>query len=191
MIYTTINLILNAGAHPDCRRLLKLLKALDHKDYNKPIPLDFIMKSNGLGDVLWLFEHGCDIGDNKDFVCNWAIWCAYRVLPIFEAVYPDDKRPRIALETAEKYLSGNATLEELHNARIESALAYRPCNDFNGYYAARAANAVTRLAISYTYYPRHASRHAASATDYYKERKAQTDKLLKMLRDHKLKEKNK
>lgn len=40
----------------------------------------------------------------------FACWCARDVLPIYEAECPDDKRPRVAIETAERYAEGNATL---------------------------------------------------------------------------------
>ena len=43
----------------------------------------------------------------------FACWCARDVLPLFEDKYPDDKRPRVAIETAEQYAEGNSTLEEL------------------------------------------------------------------------------
>ena len=46
-----------------------------------------------------------------------AIYAAELALPIFEEEYPDDKRPRNAIETAKKYLRGKATKEELDAAR--------------------------------------------------------------------------
>jgi hypothetical protein len=69
-------------------------------------------------------------GDNKSaaqqirFVRKCAKWndksarlfacdCAERVLPLYEKEYPDDKRPRMAIETARKFANGKATQEEL------------------------------------------------------------------------------
>ena len=45
--------------------------------------------------------------------------CEYaeHVLPIFEKMYPEDKRPREAIETARKFAMGEATQEELTAAR--------------------------------------------------------------------------
>jgi len=43
------------------------------------------------------------------FACD----CAERVLPLFEAEYPEDDRPRRAIETARRYAVGDATCEEL------------------------------------------------------------------------------
>ena len=43
------------------------------------------------------------------FACD----CAERVLPIFEKNYPDDKRPRVAIETTRRFANGLATKKEL------------------------------------------------------------------------------
>jgi len=43
------------------------------------------------------------------FACD----CAERVLPIYEKEYPDDKRPREAIEAARRYAKGKATKKEL------------------------------------------------------------------------------
>lgn len=47
---------------------------------------------------------------------EFAIECAAGALPIFEATYPADARPRLAIEAARGYLAGRVTLEELHAA---------------------------------------------------------------------------
>lgn len=47
------------------------------------------------------------------FACD----CAERVLPIYERDYPNDRRPRAAIETARRFAKGNATRKELAAAR--------------------------------------------------------------------------
>lgn len=47
------------------------------------------------------------------FACD----CAERVLPIYERDYPNDRRPRAAIETARRYANGEATRKELAAAR--------------------------------------------------------------------------
>jgi hypothetical protein len=47
------------------------------------------------------------------FACD----CAERVLYLFEARYPDDDRPRKAIEIARRYAEGRATVWELNTAR--------------------------------------------------------------------------
>lgn len=68
---------------------------------------------------------------------EFAIWCAERVLPIWEQRYPDDKRPRECLETARRYLEGKATLKELQEARQAAAAAAYAYADAVAAYAAR------------------------------------------------------
>jgi hypothetical protein len=46
----------------------------------------------------------------------FACWCAIDVLTIYEKAYPDDNRPRAAIETAERFANGLATKEELSAA---------------------------------------------------------------------------
>ena len=43
------------------------------------------------------------------FACD----CAERVLPLYEERYPEDKRPRQAIEAARRFANGEATYEEL------------------------------------------------------------------------------
>jgi len=47
------------------------------------------------------------------FACD----CAERVLSVYEKEYPDDTRPRHAIEVARRFAHGNATDEELAAAR--------------------------------------------------------------------------
>ena len=46
------------------------------------------------------------------FACD----CAEHVLSLYEAQYPDDGRPRKAIEIARRYAEGKATVEELNAA---------------------------------------------------------------------------
>jgi hypothetical protein len=54
------------------------------------------------------------------FACD----CAERALGMFEAQYPDDMRPRRAIETARRHANGEATVEELAAARDASGDAW-------------------------------------------------------------------
>ena len=47
----------------------------------------------------------------------FACWCAEQVLPIYEHEYPDDNRPRKAIEASRAYASGAVSMEELSVAR--------------------------------------------------------------------------
>ncbi|NLM37612.1 MAG: hypothetical protein GX202_05745 [Firmicutes bacterium] len=44
---------------------------------------------------------------SKQTICNWCIdYAEAKILPIFEKHYPDDPRPRNALQAARSYLNG-------------------------------------------------------------------------------------
>ena len=69
------------------------------------------------------------------FACD----CAERVLPIYEKRYPDDNRPRHAIEVARLYADGKATEEELAAARAAAWDAARAAARDAAWAAARDA----------------------------------------------------
>ncbi len=71
------------------------------------------------------------------FACD----CAERVLWIYEAQYPNDDRPRRAIEVARRYALGEATIDKLIAARIHASLAVLCAVNPAGHaaYAARSA----------------------------------------------------
>ena len=56
-------------------------------------------------------------GIDHKMLAAWAIECAERVLPYFEEAYPDDGRPRRALETLQAWID----TDEFHMAVIRKA----------------------------------------------------------------------
>jgi len=62
--------------------------------------------------------------------------CAELSLPIFEKKYPNDKRPRIAIETARKWAIGKATIKEVRSAY---AVGKATIKEVRSAYAADAA----------------------------------------------------
>ena len=56
-------------------------------------------QENCLNYALWLLPNVLDVDNCR----RYAIFAAEQILPIFEAAYPEDKRPRLAIEAAEKY----------------------------------------------------------------------------------------
>lgn len=67
----------------------------------------------------------------------FACWAAEQVLPIWYASYPDDHRPRVAIETRRRWIDGQATDAELA-AAMAAADAARAAADA-AWAAARAA----------------------------------------------------
>lgn len=92
-------------------------------------------------DKVWVFTHLATQKQNQKF----AILCAKSVLHIFEEKYPEDKRPRAAIEAAEQYLANpteenKAVLISATNAARAAADAARAADAaYNAYYAANAA----------------------------------------------------
>ena len=81
---------------------------------------------------------------------DYAIWCAEKVLSLFEEKYPDDKRPRAAIETARKYLAGGCSKEDLQKAAdavADAADAARAAA-----WAADAAAYAAAYAVAYAAY---------------------------------------
>ena len=69
---------------------------------------------------------GCNERTLRLFACR----VAEDVLPIFEQAYPDDDRPRRAIETARRYADGEATPEELAAAGAAASAAREKCTDW-------------------------------------------------------------
>jgi hypothetical protein len=74
----------------------------------------------------------------------FACRVAEDVLPIFEAQYPDDVRPRAAIETARRFANGEATAEQLAASWAASGAASRAA-------ARAAARAASRAAARAKY----------------------------------------
>ena len=84
----------------------------------------------------------------------FAALCAEHVLPIFEAVDPNDSRPRDAIEVARRFADGDASREEMRVAHAAYACASAYA------YASASAHVVSACASASAY----ASAHAASAS---------------------------
>ena len=80
----------------------KLRKSLGDKwPDDKPINLLHILKSNGTQDMLWCIRATVEpYADHWVFLCGMYADFAESVLPIFEARFPNDDRPRKAIEYA-------------------------------------------------------------------------------------------
>ena len=66
--------------------------------------------------VLWMAE--CD-----KTIHEFAVWCAEQCLHEFEKKYPDDLRPRQAIEAKRKWLKGEISNEELYAASSAASSA--------------------------------------------------------------------
>ncbi|MDO8507634.1 MAG: hypothetical protein Q7S53_03625 [bacterium] len=88
-------------------------------------------------------EYFIDIVSKADqkTLAVWAVDCAERVLPYFEDSFPNDKRPKQALETLQTWLdTGVFKMSVIRGASLASHAAARDVNkDSSARSAARAA----------------------------------------------------
>src|SRR5215213_9194737 len=84
----------------------------------------------------------------------WAIDCAERVMPYFEETYPDDQRPRHAIEALQAWLQiGVFTMAVIRKASLDAHAAAR---DVGADTAARSAARAAGQAVATAHVPRHA-----------------------------------
>ena len=105
---TTLNRIkLHSPCEDGWEKLLNHLNKTQSDD--EPLELRTILESNGLNDTFWALK--AVEGKAKE-IRLFAADCAEMVLPIYEKRYPDDSRPRMAIQAARDYANGLITLEE-------------------------------------------------------------------------------
>ena len=75
--------------------------------------------------MLWLCAYMADAPGwpTRPEITSAACDCAELSLEIFEKEYPNDKRPRVAIETARKWVNGEATVEKVRSAAAACANA--------------------------------------------------------------------
>jgi hypothetical protein len=90
----------------------------------------------------------------------WAIDCAERVLPYFEEKYPDDNRPRKAIESLQEWIrTGEFRMADVRKAALDAHAAAREVGEDN---AARSAARATGQAMATA----HVSNHSIGAANY-------------------------
>jgi hypothetical protein len=84
----------------------------------------------------------------------WAIDCAERVMPYFEENYPQDHRPREAIETLKTWIvTGVFTMAGIRKASLDSHAAARDVGEDS---PARSAARAAGQAVATAHVPRHA-----------------------------------
>ena len=137
----TLNAIRRHGPCKDgWEKLLKYLGKTTADD--EPLLFSTILDSNGFDDAIWCLR----ALDNKQVLVELACRFAESVLPIFENRFPDDMRPRRAIEAARADDAADAAAEAADAADAVSA-AYSAANA--AYSAAYAANAVNTTNVAY------------------------------------------
>jgi hypothetical protein len=134
---TTLNRIRACSPCTDGWKTLLTHMGPNH-DPDAPINLLTVLESNGVQDMLWCLR--ATEQDSKPVAVELAVLFAESVLPIFEAKFPDDDRPRKAIEAAQAYLRGE-----------DAACAACAADAADAADAARAAYAAARAAYAAAY----------------------------------------
>ena len=96
---------------------------------------------------------------DKRVLAVWAFDCAERVLPLFEAKYPCDVRPRKALETLKEWVgSGVFRMSVIRKASLDAHAAAKDVEEDYVKYAAHAAGQAVATA--------HVATHALGGSVY-------------------------
>ena len=122
MLSTTFAQIHEAGAcTAGYRQLAKSLGGVTKYGKEKLIPLSEILESNGVQDTIWCLRCTTEPSDNIsiEFACR----CAEHVLHYYEDKYPDDKRPRQAIEAARVCIIDKSPAARAARAAAEAAEA--------------------------------------------------------------------
>jgi hypothetical protein len=145
---------------------------------DEPLEIATIVESNGLDDALWCLR-AVEGEDRK--IRLFAVWCARRVKHLMT-----DPRSLQALDVAEAYANGTATLEELKEARGAAWDAVGG-DDASAAAAYAAANAVweaaANAAANAAAYAARAARDAVKVAAYSAEIKIQTQELLRICKE--------
>ena len=121
---TTFTLLHKANACAEgYKKLAKHLGGVTKYGKDTPVDLLTILDSNGLDDTLWCLRATQQEADALTVARLFAIDCAERTLPIWEAKHPNDQRPRLAIQAAKDYMAGKITQEELRAAAAAAAYA--------------------------------------------------------------------
>ena len=150
----------------ECFKYLKTTTV--HETINKCMSLSDDVVLRWTNDVLdkykwcsWLLSRILP----KDEKIKYAIYSARLVIDIFEKKYPNDNRPRKAIEAAELYLEGKVTKEQIGDA--VDAAAYAAADAANAanaaYTAAYAAANAANAAYTAAYDAANAAVYAAAA----------------------------
>lgn len=91
---------------------------------------------------------------NHKTLALWAIDCAERVMPYFEEKYPQDPRPRQAIETLKIWIdTGVFKMAVIRKASLDSHAAAREMGEDS---PARSAARAAGQAVATAHVPRHA-----------------------------------
>lgn len=91
---------------------------------------------------------------DQKILARWAIDCAERVMHYFEEKYPNDKRPRRAIDTLRNWIdTGEFSMAVIRKASLDAHAAARDVGEDN---PARSAARAAGQAVAMAHVPSHA-----------------------------------
>jgi hypothetical protein len=124
--------------------------------------LNKLMKKDRFNDANWVITKCM----NKKQCVQYAIFAAELVIDIFEKIYPNDKRPRLAIEMAKKYLKKQSQKNKIAAAAAAAADAAADAAAACAAADAAAAYAAADAAADAAAYAAVAAAAAADAAAY-------------------------
>ena len=100
-------------------------------------------------------------GMEKQALVIWASDCAEHVLSFFEEKFPNDDRPRKAIEVARAWVNGEMSVGEARSAAFAAHAAARDARDAGEDLACEVARATGHAAAT-----AHVAGHAVAAANY-------------------------
>lgn len=97
-------------------------------------------------------------GNDHRALALWAADCAERVLPLFEALHPNDRRPREAVSAARRWAKDKLSMTAARQLALAAHAAAREAGSEAARQAARAAGHAAATA--------HVPSHAPHAAEY-------------------------
>ncbi len=158
VLHTTFRRLREAGASCGAYRDFgKAMGGITAYGQDKPIPFSAGFDAGcATEDIIWALWAATEQDEAKRIARSFALDCASRALPIFEANQPDDARPRDCLVVVKLYLADKASVDELAAARA----AARAAAGAAAWDAAGAADGAAAWAAAWA-----AARAAARAAD--------------------------
>lgn len=117
MITTTFRKLIRARIHEESyKSVIRALGGVDAYGLDTPVTALQILEYNDFEAALGVLEVACD--DPSKTLLSFRADCEEHVLHIFEAKYPNDKRPRRAVEATRKFVQDEIGINELNEARV-------------------------------------------------------------------------
>jgi hypothetical protein len=85
------------------------------------------------------------VSDRRELV-EWTISCAERMLPLFLAERPEDRRPQEALDAARAFLQGEMSIEDVREKAFACHAAAREAGEPSALAAARVCGQAAAVA---------------------------------------------